>query len=293
MIDLHCHILPGIDDGAADIDISIQMARIFVDDGVSVVAATPHILPGLYANTGQQIRAAISSLQGVFEAEGIPLRLVSGADNHIVPNFVSELRSGHLLSLADSRYVLVEPPHHIPPPRMEELFFNIQVAGYVPILTHPERLTWINSHYDTIARLATGGVVMQITAGSLAGAFGRNARYWAEKMLAEGLVHILATDAHDTERRPPNLSVGRDIAAKSVGSEEATKMVLSRPSAILSNQMPSSLFERSSGVVPPGMMYSESGVNRGSRDGGRTGSSRSDRGVADRSVAGRLRRFFE
>ena len=187
MIDLHCHILPGIDDGAADIAVSIQMARMFVDDGVSVVAATPHILPGLYANTGQQIRAAISSLQGVFEAEGIPLRLVSGADNHIVPNFVSELRSGHLLSLADSRYVLVEPPHHIPPPRMEELFFNIQVAGYVPILTHPERLTWINSHYDTIARLATGGVVMQITAGSLAGAFGRNARYWAEKMLAEGL----------------------------------------------------------------------------------------------------------
>ena len=187
MIDLHCHILPGIDDGAADITVSLEMARLFVADGVSVVAATPHILPGLYANTGPQIRAAIHTLQQALDAEGIPLRLVSGADNHIVPNFVSELRSGHLLSLADSRYVLVEPPHHVPPPRMEELFFNIQVAGFVPILTHPERLTWINSHYDTIARLATGGVLMQITAGSLAGAFGRNARYWAEKMLAEGL----------------------------------------------------------------------------------------------------------
>ena len=202
MIDLHCHILPGIDDGAADITVSLEMARLFVADGVSVVAATPHILPGLYANTGPQIRAAIPTLQQALDAEGIPLRLVSGADNHIVPSFVSELRSGHLLSLADSRYVLVEPPHHVPPPRMEELFFNIQVAGFVPILTHPERLTWINSHYDTIARLATGGVLMQITAGSLAGAFGRNARYWAEKMLAEGYVHILATDAHDTERRP-------------------------------------------------------------------------------------------
>jgi protein-tyrosine phosphatase len=293
MIDLHCHILPGIDDGAADIAVSLEMAGLFVADGVSVVAATPHILPGLYANTGPQIREAIHTLQQAIDTEGIPLRLVSGADNHIVPSFVSELRSGHLLSLADSRYVLVEPPHHIPPPRMEDLFFNIQVAGYVPILTHPERLTWINSHYDTIARLATGGVLMQITAGSLAGAFGRNARYWAEKMLAEGYTHILATDAHDTERRPPNLSLGRDLAAKSVGSEEAIKMVLSRPSAILSNQMPSSVFGRSSGVVPPGMMYSESGVDRGARDGGKTGSSRSDRGVADRSVAGRLRRLFE
>ena len=129
MIDLHCHILPGIDDGAADIAVSLEMARLFVADGVSVVAATPHILPGLYANTGQQIRAAIHTLQEAVDAEGIPLRLVSGADNHIVPNFVSELRSGHLLSLADSRYVLVEPPHHIPPPRMEELFFQHPSRG--------------------------------------------------------------------------------------------------------------------------------------------------------------------
>ena len=241
----------------------------------------------------RQIRSAISQLQTALDAEGIPLRLVSGADNHIVPDFVSGLRSGHLLSLADSRYVLVEPPHHVPPPRMEELFFNIQVAGFVPILTHPERLTWIKSHYDTIARLASGGVLMQITAGSLAGTFGRNARYWAERMLGEGYVHILATDAHDTERRPPNLSVGRDIAAKSVGIEEATQMVLNRPHAILSNQMPSSLFDRNSAVVPPGMVYTESGVNTGTRDGGKTGSSRGDRGLADRSVAGRLRRFFK
>ena len=293
MIDLHCHILPGIDDGAADLSVSLEMARMFVADGVSAVAATPHILPGLYANTGEQIRAAIFSLQERLDEEGIPLRLVSGADNHIVPDFVSELRSGHLLSLADSRYVLVEPPHHIPPPRMEELFFNIQVAGYVPILTHPERLTWIKSHYGMIERLARGGVLMQITAGSLAGSFGRNARYWAERMLAEGHVHILATDAHDTERRPPNLGLGRDLAAKSVGSDEAMKMVFSRPSAILANQAPGVVLARSSGVVSPGLVYTESRVNRGTRDGGSTGSSRDDCGVADRSMAGRLRRLFE
>src|SRR6478735_2419526 len=177
MIDLHCHILPGLDDGAADIIVSLKMARLFATDGVSVVAATPHILPGLYANTGPQIRAAIHTLQQSLDAEGIPLRLVSGADNHIVPSFVSELRSGHLLSLADSRYVLVEPPHHIPPPRLEDLFFNILVAGYVPILTPPERLSWINSHYQIIQRLVEGGIWIQVTAGSLAGLFGQNARY--------------------------------------------------------------------------------------------------------------------
>jgi protein-tyrosine phosphatase len=131
---------------------------------------------------------------------------------------------------------------------------------------------------------------MQITAGSLAGTFGRGPRYWAEHMLGEGLVDILATDAHDTERRPPNLGLGRDIAAKSVGAKEANKMVFSRPYAILSNQPLSGISDRSSGVVPPGMVYSQLTVKTGRQNGGSTGSFRSD---ADRSVAGRLRRLFK
>lgn len=242
MIDLHCHILPGIDDGAADFAISKAMAKAYVADGVSIVACTPHILPGLYHNSGPQIREATAKLQEVLDEEGIPLRLVTGADNHVTSSFASELRSGRLLSLADTRYVLVEPPHHVVPPRLEEFFFNILVAGYVPILTHPERLTWIKAHYQAIQRMADAGIWMQITAGSLAGTFGRNAQYWAERMLDEGRVHILATDAHDVTRRPPNLSIGRALASKRVGSTEADHMVVTRPLGILRNDPPSSLF---------------------------------------------------
>jgi protein-tyrosine phosphatase len=241
MIDLHCHLLSGIDDGASDLAVAIEMAKAFVADGVETVACTPHILPGLYANSGPQIRAATIELQQVLHREGIPLRLVTGADNHITPSFVSELRRGHLLSLADSRYVLVEPPHHVAPPRMEELFFDIVVAGYVPILTHPERLSWIESQYAAIKVMANAGVWMQITAGSLAGAFGRRARYWGERMLDEGCVHILATDAHDTHRRPPNLSQGRELAARRLGAVEAEHLVETRPMGVLSNAPPSEL----------------------------------------------------
>jgi protein-tyrosine phosphatase len=238
VIDLHCHILPGIDDGAADVGVSVAMAKAFVGDGVTQVACTPHILPGVYHNTGSQIRQAVHQLELILGEHGIPLCLVPGADNHVVPDFVSGLRSGHLLSLADSRYVLVEPPHRLPPPRLEELFFNVMAAGFVPILTHPERLTWIKSHYETIERLAHAGVWMQITAGSLAGSFGRNARYWAERMLGEGRVHILATDAHDTSRRPPNLSEGRERAAVLVGDREAEHLVSTRPRGVLANVAP-------------------------------------------------------
>ena len=255
MIDLHCHLLPGIDDGAAELSVSLEMAKAFVADGVSVVACTPHILPGLYHNSGPQIRQATQQLQQIFDREGIQLRLITGADNHVVPSFVADLRSGHLLSLADSRYVLVEPPHHTAPPRLEDLFFNILVAGYVPILTHPERLSWIKSHYQAIQRLVEAGVWIQLTAGSLAGLFGRNARYWAERMLDEGCVHILATDAHDVSRRPPNLSLGQELASKRVGIDEATHMVVTRPLGILRNEPPSNLWRPESALPSPGVVH--------------------------------------
>ena len=158
MIDLHSHILPGIDDGARDLSVSLEMARAFVSDGVAVVACTPHILPGVYHNTGPQIIDAVTQLQLALNEHAIPLQLVAGADNHVVQNFVAGLRSGHLLALANSRYVLVEPPHHVAPVRLEDFFFDILVAGYVPILTHPERLTWIKTHYAMIERLAANGV---------------------------------------------------------------------------------------------------------------------------------------
>jgi protein-tyrosine phosphatase len=241
MIDLHCHILPGIDDGAADLTVSLQMARSFVGDGVSVVACTPHILPGLYHNTGPQIRSAIAALQQVLDQEGIPLLLVAGADNHIVPDFAAGLKAGHLLSLAGSRYVLVEPPHHVAPVRIEDLFFNLILAGYVPILTHPERLSWIKSHYEMLQRLVRAGVWMQITAGSLTGMFGSKAQYWAERMLDDGYVHILATDAHNVDRRPPNLSQGFERAANRIGIDAAQHLVVTRPRGVIDDVSPSIL----------------------------------------------------
>lgn len=280
MIDLHSHILPGLDDGATDLSMSLAMARAFVADGVEVVACTPHILPGLYHNSGPRIREAVAHLQHRLEAEAIPLRLVAGADNHIAPDFVAGLRSGHLLTLADSRYVLVEPPHHVAPARLEDLFFSILVAGFVPVLTHPERLTWIRNHYPMIERLVEAGVWMQVTAGSLSGAFGRDARYWAERLLDDGHVHLLATDAHDTRRRPPDLARGRDDAARRVGPTEATHLVETRPRGILANSLPSEL-------PRPGGSRSEVHVAHRSPHPARA------TGADTGGFAGRLRRLFE
>ena len=241
MYDLHSHLLPGIDDGAPDYETSLAMARAYVEQGVQCVACTPHILPGLYQNSGPQIKAAVAELQKRLDDAAIPLRLVSGADNHIIPDFVAGLKQGRLLPLGESCYVLVEPPHHIAPARLEDLFFNILVGGYIPILTHPERLSWIESKYGVMTALAEKGVWMQLTSGSLSGRFGRRPRYWAQRMLEEGIVQILATDAHDTTRRPPDLAKGMREAERLVGAEEAQHLVVTRPLGVLMNKPPREL----------------------------------------------------
>ena len=241
MYDLHSHILPSIDDGADTREVALDMARAAVSQGVLSMACTPHILPGVYNNTGAQIRKAVAELQRHLDEAEVQLQLVAGADNHIAPDFVGGLRSGHLLSLNDTRYVLVEPPHHVAPPRLEDLFFDLLVADYIPILTHPERLTWIESRYDVMCRLSARGVWMQITCGSLCGRFGRRARYWAERMLAEGHVHILATDAHNLNKRPPDLLEGRRAAERLVGDHEAHDLVVTRPHGVLANIAPGEL----------------------------------------------------
>jgi protein-tyrosine phosphatase len=272
--------LCGIDDGAQDLSVSLAMARMFVAEGVAIVACTPHILPGLYHNTGPQIRSAIEALQLELAQSNIPLQLLPGADVHITPDFVAGLRSGKLLTLADSRYVLVEPPHHVAPVRLDQIFFDLLVAGYVPILTHPERFKWIEGHYAQIQRLAQSGVWMQITAGSLAGTFGHVAQYWAERMVDVGFVHVLATDAHDTTHRPPDLLRGHDLAAKKIGDVGAEHLVLTRPRGVVENVDPSTL------PAPVGIAAAaaQQRFDHGKPSGRRGG---------PRSFSERLRSFFE
>lgn len=289
MIDLHCHILPGVDDGAQDEAVSIAMARMMVSQGVTIAACTPHILPGLYHNTGPGIRDAVVRLQELIDREGIDLRLVTGADAHMAPDFLAGLRSGQILSIGDSRYVLVEPPHHTAPPQLEDFFFNLVMAGYVPILTHPERLSWVPSRYEVIKRLMAGGAWMQITAGSITGAFGRNALYWAQRMLDEGCVHFIASDAHNVERRPPDLAAGYDAAARRVGAEEAERLVFTRPLGILKDEPPSSLPEPL-GVADAETVSSPQEAGPSSHGARAAVGGRSDGGL--RALPGRLRRLF-
>ena len=188
----------------------------------------------------------MQALQAEFEQRNIGLKLVVGADVHLVPGLLEGLRAGTVPTLNRSRYLLLEPSHTTPPPRFEDAVFSLVAAGYTPVITHPERLTWVEAHYPVFLRLIEQGAWMQVTAGALTGAFGRRAQYWGERFLAEGRTHILASDAHTAGRRRPQLRPALEVAERLLGKEEAMKLVKDRPQAILDNIAPQEV------AAPPG-----------------------------------------
>lgn len=239
MIDLHCHMLPGIDDGAPDLPTALEMARIAVRDGIAMTACTPHIYPGLYDNTGAQIMQEVQAFRTRLQEADIPLEITYGADIQLVPELVHGLRSGHMPTLHGTRYFLFEPPHHTVPVGFSHLIFDLLASGYRPVITHPERLTWLDEkHYDWFVDAARAGAWIQLTDGAVTGRFGRRPKYWGEKFLGDGLVHILATDAHDPEHRPPLLAEGRAAAEPYIGADEAELLVTGRPQAVIENREP-------------------------------------------------------
>ncbi|WP_287600180.1 CpsB/CapC family capsule biosynthesis tyrosine phosphatase [Thiothrix sp.] len=256
MIDLHSHILPALCDGSQDLETSLVMARIAVADGTTYLACTPHINPPIYHNHKEGIATAMEQLQAELDARQIPLRLVIGADVNMTPDVMRGLKQGTIPTLNGSRYFLLEPSHHVPVPDFLGQIENFLNAGYIPVVTHPERLSWFNSHYEEFVEATKMGAWMQITAGAIAGHFGKTAKQGAERLLLDGYVHIIASDAHGIKQRPPTLSEGVEAAAKLLNNpDEAKRMVMERPQAILDNMPPDSItpalaFQHSVGNAP-------------------------------------------
>ncbi|MCM2476081.1 capsular biosynthesis protein [Rhizobium sp. CG5] len=235
MIDLHSHILFGLDDGADTLDTSVEMARMAVADGVTHMACTPHVLPGRYPNSSATILPAVAAFQSVLQACGIPLTLVPGADVHIAWDLPAKLAKNEIPTLNRTRYFLLEPPHQFLPPRLEDLVRRLLRCGFIPIITHPERLGWITRHYDIVRRLNAIGCPLQITADSLLGRFGSEAKEAAIRILDDGLDCFVASDAHGTGRRNPVMSHAMRIVAERWGEDAADNMFVTIPGIILAN----------------------------------------------------------
>lgn len=238
MIDLHNHILPGIDDGPATLSESLELAKIAVDDGIRHIVVTPHIHPGRYENQINTIQPVLHTLQQAIADADIPLTLSMGAELRISAEMISMIPSGKIPFLGswkDKKVLLLELPHSHIPPGTDKLINWLLSQNIQPMIAHPERNKEIIDNIEKVSPLVAQGCLLQVTAMSVAGRFGDAARQISEILLQRDWVTILATDAHNSRHRPPVLTEGVQAAIEIIGEDAARALVTSIPEYIISN----------------------------------------------------------
>ncbi|MNZ95225.1 Tyrosine-protein phosphatase YwqE [compost metagenome] len=201
MIDIHTHILPGLDDGAADWSDTLSMARAAAAEGITSIIATPHHANGKYTNSAENIIELVQIANDRIKAEGIAITLRPGQEIRVHDELLEGWDRGELLTLASSRYILVEMPSSRIPRGMLELIHELKLMGLIPVIAHPERNAEVAKHPERLSELIAQGAVAQVTAASLLGGFGRRVEQCAWLLCRQGLIHIVSSDAHHAVRR--------------------------------------------------------------------------------------------
>lgn len=231
MVDIHHHLLWGLDDGAKDFETSLAMAKASAADGVTEIVCTPHA-NGQFNFDPEVNRTKAAELQARLDSDGVNLKVGLGCDFHLsYDNIVEAKQNPQKFSINGLGYLMVEIPDYGVPPGLNETFYELQLVGLIPILTHPERNPTLVSDPARLAEWMRGGVLVQVTGDSVTGKMGKTAEKMAHQLLSKRWVHFLATDAHGVDRRPPRLSEARDLVARKYGREYAESLVETNPRA--------------------------------------------------------------
>ncbi len=221
MIDIHSHILPGIDDGARTEKDSLLMARAAVKEGITTIVATPHHRNGKYDNERENILKWVETLATLFEKEGIPLTILPGQETRMNGDMIEELEKQIILPINHTKYVFVEFPSANVPRYASQILFDIQVAGYIPIIVHPERNQELMEHPSRLYEFVKRGALTQVTAASVVGKFGKNIQKFSHQLIESSLTHFIASDAHNTTSRGFVMREAFEEIEKQHGSEYA------------------------------------------------------------------------
>lgn len=233
MIDIHSHILPGLDDGAANIDEAIGMARSAVGSGIRQMVATPHVKTRLYPSR-ESILEAVSNLQDVLMEKGIHLSILPGAEYRINPELPRRFSGGELLSINDKgRYLLVEFPDESVPDYTANVLKELQIQGVTPIIAHPERNDIFIRDHSRLYELIAQGSLSQLTAGSLTGLFCPDVTAAARAFLEQGLVHFIASDAHSVSGQLPHFEPAARETLRLLGEEQGRRLLKINPQRVV------------------------------------------------------------
>jgi protein-tyrosine phosphatase len=230
MIDIHSHILPGLDDGAASMEEAVAMARCAVAGGISQMVGTPHVKEGKYPNSREMIVDAMANLRKVLLKKEIRLFILPGAEYSLEPDLPQRFSRGELLTINNKgRYLLVELPASFVPDYTATVLYDLQLQGVTPIIAHPERNAVIARDHTRLYELVARGALAQITAGSLTGLFGAEVAAAARAFLERGCVHFIASDAHSSNGRLPHLASAAREAERILGQEQGRNLVVGNP----------------------------------------------------------------
>jgi protein-tyrosine phosphatase len=240
MIDIHCHILPNVDDGSRSLEESLKMAERAVEDGIQEMVATPHSLNGVYRIRTEDVVSGVAVLREALFANHIDLMLHPGSDIHLSTHMVQRIRSREACTVNDAgKYILLELPSQMIPNGVKDEIFALKLNDITPIITHPERNAVIQQDPNVLYELIQMGALAQVTAMSLTNDFGEFISRISATLLKCRLVQVIASDAHSAEDRPPVLSAAVERAAGMLKNyDEALHMVTEVPAAILSGRAP-------------------------------------------------------
>ncbi|WP_263384754.1 tyrosine-protein phosphatase [Granulicella arctica] len=232
MIDLHHHLLPGLDDGSKTMENSVAMAKLAAADGITHVVCTPHA-NGKYVYDPAVNEALVVEFRDLLAADNVPLTLGLGCDFHLSYDNIQDAKDNPArYTINNLSYLLVEIPDYGLPRGLTEIFYELQLAGMTPILTHPERNPTLQSDMSRLEEWLRGGVLIQVTGDSVRGSMGKAAEKMAHQLLTDRWVHFLATDAHNVTSRPPRLSEAHRIVSKKYGADYADMLCTTNPRAV-------------------------------------------------------------
>ncbi|UTE77505.1 tyrosine-protein phosphatase [Rossellomorea sp. KS-H15a] len=220
MIDIHSHILPGVDDGAKTVQDSLDMAKQAVSEGIDTIIATPHHMNGKYENKKMDILPLVDSLNKVLKEEKIDLVVLPGQECRIYGEILEDYQKGDILPLnQSSQYLFIEFPSSSVPRYAERMLYDIQVKGLIPVIVHPERNAELIERPDKLYKLVKNGAVTQLTASSLIGYFGKNIQKFSQQMIQANLTHFIASDAHNIHNRTFKMEEAMDYVDENYGTD--------------------------------------------------------------------------
>ncbi len=244
LIDIHSHIIPGVDDGSPDMETSMAMLRMAAENGTTDIIATPHVIDVSTTLTWDVIRRRVDELQKEADRNGIPITIYSGAETELKFDLLELMRKDHsAFCLAGSRYCLMEMPSLMLPPRLDDMIYELQLMDIVPVLAHPERQMQLMEKPDRLLELLRKGCAAQCNGSSLTGVFGHKVQSNIRRLLDRDMVAFMGSDAHNLRHRNTSLKEAGEKIAEGWGPERAAELFETRPNYILENKtLPADLY---------------------------------------------------